>query len=154
MLLEKEREKHLVTRRVRSVVLVVVLLVIVLLGTGTALFGCGAPLMFRLVATEWVVVSMDGFPEDNVVDGEFDFTPNRFRYSDGVNFSSNKIRWDLTGFSITEGGTSTAVLAGPGPVSHFNSFARIGTHVDVDVGEDGRLTLTRDDLVVVAKPTE
>ncbi|MBS1265960.1 MAG: hypothetical protein MAG471_01824 [Acidimicrobiaceae bacterium] len=141
------------TRRVRSVVLVVVLLVVVLLGIGTALFGCGAPLMFKLVATEWVVVAMDGFPEDNVVDGEFDFTPNRFRYSDGVNFSSNKIRWDFTGFSVTGGGTSTAALAVPGPISHFNSFARIGSHVDVDIGEDGRLILTRDDLVVVAEPT-
>lgn len=139
--------------RFRNVLLVVVLLFSTVLGAGTALFGYGAPLMFRLVATEWSVVSMDGFPEDNVVDGYFDFTLNRFRYYDGVNHASTKIRWDLTGFSVAESGASTAVLAAPGPVSHLNSFARIGSHVDVDIGEDGRLTLTRDDLAVVAEST-
>ncbi|MAG03277.1 MAG: hypothetical protein CL406_01505 [Acidimicrobiaceae bacterium] len=133
--------------------LMAALLVLLVAASGSGIFGSGGPLKRKLAGTEWVVVSMAGFPDDNVVDGAFDFTFDRFRYNDGVNFSSSGIKWDSTGFLIDGGGTSTAALAVPGPISHFNSFARIGSHVDVDIGEDGRLILTRDDLVVVAEPT-
>ena len=85
------------------------LLLVVLIVAGLAVFAAGATvseLQGSLARTEWAVVEMTGFPEDNVVEGHFDFTDDRFRWFDGTNHSSVMIDWDDEGFSVGCGGVA------------------------------------------------
>ena len=104
-----------------------------------------------LAETAWVVVSMTGFPDDNIVEGAFDFTNERFRYYDGVNHSSRLIEWTDNGFAITGGGTSTDARSRYGD-RYLSSFAEIGSEIDITRNADGTITLTRDNLVITAEP--
>jgi hypothetical protein len=129
------------------------LLLLLAVGCGSSDSG-GTNLRGELVGTEWRVVSMTGFPDDNVAQGTFDFTPDRFRFSDGVNWASNRIRWNGDGFAVEAGGDSTAAGYHDGPKSYFNTFSKVGATVTVVFNPDGSLTMSRDDLVVVGVPAE
>lgn len=118
--------------------------------------GCGSQethLQSELVGTEWVIVEMTGFPDDNVVVGNFGFTNQRFSYYDGVNHTSSEIMWNETGFTVKAGGTSTAVLAHDGyPGPYFDTLVPVRARVEIVRNTDGSLTLTRDELTVTAEP--
>ncbi|MDE0700637.1 MAG: hypothetical protein F4Z58_03935 [Acidimicrobiaceae bacterium] len=119
------------------------------------LSGCGAnqtQLQSDLVGTEWVVVEMTGFPDDNVVGGKFDFTNQRFRYFDG-NHTSTHIEWNVTGFTVNDRGDSTA-MAPPDdePGRYLGNLVPVGARVEIVQNTDGSITLTQGDLTVTAEP--
>lgn len=153
------RTRHTIERRA------VVLLVVV---AGLFLSGCGAKKtqaqtvpagtegterIIDLVGTEWVIVKMAGFPGDNIVIGNFDFTNQRFRYYDGVNHASFIIAWDESGFTVKAGGDSTTVGVHEGyPGPYLKTLVPVGARVEIVRNADGSLTLTRDELTVTAEP--
>ncbi len=124
-----------------------VLLVIV----GLVLAGCGSAktqVQSNLVGTEWAIVEMTGFPDDNVVDGRFDFTNERFRYEHG-NHASSEITWDESGFTVTATGTSTDMFI---EERYLDILVPVGARVEIVEEADGSLTLTRGELTVTAHP--
>ncbi len=124
-----------------------VLLVVV----GLFLAGCGSEktqLQSNLVGTEWTIVEMTGFPDDNVVDGRFDFTNKRFRYENG-NHASSEITWNESGFTVTAAGDSTTMFI---EGRYLDILVPVGAHVEIVEEVDGSLTLTRGELTVTARP--
>ena len=107
-----------------------------------------------LGGTEWVIVSMAGFPQDNIVEGSFDFTNDRIRFHDGVNFSSRLIDWPEEGFTVEGGGDTTDVGVEDGdPQRYLTMFLSVDSSIGVAEDEQGRLTLSRNDgLTLTAEP--
>lgn len=128
----------------------------VVIGLGClVLGGCGAKqtqLQSELVGTEWVIVEMTGFPDDNIVSGNFDFTNQRFRYFDGVNHKTSEIDWNETGFTVKGGGDSTLMAHDDFPGPYLDTLVTAGTRVEIAKRADGSLTLTRGGLTVAADP--
>ncbi len=127
-----------------------VLLVVV----GLFLAGCGSEktqVQSNLVGTEWAIVEMTGFPDNNVVDGRFDFTNERFRYEHG-NHASSEITWNESGFTVTATGTSTDMFFYPSEARYLRTLVPVGARVEIVEEADGSLTLTRGELTVTAQP--
>lgn len=104
----------------------------------------------QLAGTEWEVTDMIGFPDDTDVVGTFRLTSGDLFFDDGANIGSVEIEWTETGFLVTESGTSTAV--GSPASRRLDSFiAQLDTAVTTTL-DDEVLTLTRNDMSIVAEP--
>ena len=106
-----------------------------------------------LVDTEWVVVEMTGFPNNNAADATFSFGSDRFGYYDGVNWGSHQIIWNESGFT---GGTPGSVtnVGSYGPERSLGTLVENGAQVEVVQRADSSLTLTRGELTVTAEPSK
>ena len=114
-----------------------------------------------LAGTLWNIVEMTGFPDDNVADGTFRFSDEAFKdgfegeeewlgHYDGVNWSSSSIQWNESGFTVTGGGDTTAMLGPEGENRYLQTFFNTGARIEIVQNNDGSLTLIRDDLNVTA----
>lgn len=127
---------------------------VVLVVVGLVFGGCGSKqtqLQSDLVGTEWVIMEMTGFPENNFADATFTFKNDWFGYYDGVNWGSSEIMWNETGFAVTAGGISTDVGARDGDERYLHTLLESGTHVEIVQNDDGSLVLTRNEMTITAE---
>ena len=96
-----------------------------------------------LVDTEWAVVEMAGFPNNNAADATFQFGSEWFGFYDGVNWGSHQIIWNESGFTGGAPGDMTDMGPPPGDERYLNTLVETGAHVEVVRRADGSLTLTR-----------
>ena len=107
-----------------------------------------------LVDTEWAVVEMAGFPNNNAADATFQFGSEWFGFYDGVNWGSHQIIWNESGFTGGAPGDMTDMGPPPGDERYLNTLVETGAHVEVVRRADGSLTLTRGELTVTAVQTD
>lgn len=133
---------------------------VLLVAVGLALAACGggqtnagsAYKAHSLVGTDWVIVEMTGFPDDNINTGTFGFTNDLFSFFDGINQGSVYIMWE-SGFTVVEGGTATEMGVQEGdPQPYLGNILRRGARVEIVQNADGSLTLTQGERSVTAKP--
>lgn len=119
-------------RKLRTLALMAIAILVALFASA-----CGGSTAAEqeLVSTEWEVSGMEGFPEENPVEGTFSFTEDRFRFNDGVNSVSLDIEWTDDGFVIEGGGDST-VVATDGAEPNLRLFATTGASIQTELEGD------------------
>ena len=111
----------------------------------------GTPFQSNLVDTEWVIVAMAGFPEDNFTDATFTLKNDWFGYYDGVNWGGSEIMWKDSGFTVIAAGTMTNMGPHEGDSRYLHTLVETRAHVEIIIRTDGSLTLTRGELMVTAE---
>lgn len=118
----------------------------------------GTSLRSDLAGTEWDIVEMTGFPDDNVADGTFTFSDEqfedddeRFGHYDGVNWSSSSIKWNESGFTVTAMGDTTDMGPPPGENRYLQSFFETAARIKITQNRDGTISLTRGEMTVTAE---
>ncbi|MDE0066690.1 MAG: hypothetical protein OXN44_07440 [Acidimicrobiaceae bacterium] len=93
---------------------------------------------------------MTGFPDDNVVAGDFAFTNESFRYYEGA--YRLFVEWHESGFRARAIDRTGSINPEPDTGLYLGMLVPLWTRVEIVQNADGSLTLTRDELTVTAVP--